>query len=155
GTTADYARYMAATNQVTLDPNKGMADLDALTKSGNKEGSTLSKFALAQAKETAGKPEEAAALYSDLVKLNSDIITPHTANLSLALIYEKLPNKKQEAVDILFNLVEASRKAKDKNGKPATQSAAARKAAEELEKLDSARYAQLTPPPLPDNFALQ
>ena len=32
-----------------------MADLDALTKSSNKDVATLSKFALAQAKEAAGK----------------------------------------------------------------------------------------------------
>lgn len=155
GATGEYARYMAATNQVTLDREKGMAELDALTKSGNKEVAVLSKFALAQAKEAAGKLEEAAPLYSEIGKLNSDIITPDTANLSLALVYEKMPSKKQEAVDILFNLVEASRKAKDKNGKPVTETAAARKAAQELEKLDSARYAQLSPPPLPDSLALQ
>src|SRR4051812_15490483 len=154
GSTGEYARYMAAANQVTLDREKGIAELDALTKSSNKEVAVLSKYALAQAKEAAGKLEEAAPLYSEIAKLNSDIITPDTANLSLALIYEKIPGKKQEAVDILFNLVEASRKAKGKDGKPVTQSAAARKAAEELEKLDSARYAQLSPPPLPDNFAI-
>ncbi|HYJ45171.1 MAG TPA: hypothetical protein VEV81_01065 [Pyrinomonadaceae bacterium] len=155
GSTGEYARYMAAANLVTLDREKGMSELAALTKSGDAQVSVLSKFALAQAKETAGQLEEAAAIYSDLAKLNSDIITPDTANLSLALIYEKIPNKKQEAVDILFNLVEASRKAKDKQGKPAPQSAAARKATTELEKLDPKRYAQLSPPPLPDNFALQ
>lgn len=155
GSTGEYARYLAATNQVKLDREKGMAELDALTKSGNKEVAVLSKFALAQAKEAAGKLEEAAPLYSDIAKLNSDIIAPDTANLSLALVDEKIPGKKQEAVDILFNLVEASRKAKDKKGKPATPSAAVRKAADELEKLDPARYAQLSPPPLPDNFALQ
>jgi tetratricopeptide (TPR) repeat protein len=155
GSTGEYARYLAATNQVKIDRDKGIAELDALTKSSNKDIAVLSKFALAQAKEAAGKLEEAAPLYSDIAKLNNDIITPETANLSLALVYEKIPNKKQEAVDILFNLVEASRKAKDKNGKPVTQSAAARKAATELEKLDAARYAQLSPPPLPENFALR
>jgi len=155
GATGEYARYMAAANQVTLDRDKGMAELDALTRSGYQDIATLSKFALAQAKEAAGKPEEAANLYSDLAKQNSSIITPETANLYLALVYKKLPNKKQEAVDILFNLVEASRKAKDKDGKPIPQSAAARRADDELEKLDSARYAQLSPPPLPENFALK
>lgn len=153
GSTGEYARYFAAANQLSIDHAKAMAELDALTKSGEQEVATLSKFALAQAKEADGKYDEAAALYSELAKLNSTIITPETANLRLALAYEKL-GKKQEAADILFNMVEASRQAKDKDGKPVPQSAAARKSADELEKLDPARFAQLTPPPLPDNLAM-
>jgi tetratricopeptide (TPR) repeat protein len=153
GKTAEYARYFAATNQLTLDRAKAITDLDALTRSGEQEVATLSKFALAQAKEADGKYDEAATLYNDLVKLNSAIITPNTANLRLAKVYEKL-GKKQEAADILFKMVEAARQAKDKDGKPAPQSAAARQAADELEKLDPARFAQLTPPPLPNNFAM-
>lgn len=155
GSTGEMARYFAATNQLVLDREKGMTELDALTKSSNQDVAALSKFALAQAKETAGKLDEAAALYSDLAKQNSTIITPDTANLSLALVYEKIPNKKQEATDLLFNIVEASRKAKDKDGKPIPESAASRQAASELEKLDAARFAQLSPPPLPENFAVQ
>jgi len=153
GKTAEYARYFAATNQLTLDRAKAMTDLDALTKSGEQEIAILSKFALAQAKEADGKYDEAAAIYNDLVNLNSAIITPNTSNLRLAKVYEKL-GKKQEAADILFKMVEAARQAKDKDGKPAPQSAAARQAADELEKLDPARFAQLTPPPLPNNFAM-
>ena len=155
GSTSEMARYFAATNQLVLDREKGMTELDALTKSSNQDVAALSKFALAQAKETAGKLDDAAALYSDLAKQNSTIITPDTANLHLALVYEKIPNKKQEATDLLFNIVEASRKAKDKDGKPIPESAASRQAASELEKLDAARFAQLSPPPLPENFAVQ
>jgi lipopolysaccharide biosynthesis regulator YciM len=153
GSTGEYARYLAATNQLVLDRAKGVAELDALAKSGGQDVSTLAKFALAQAKEGDAKYDEAAALYSDLVKQGSAIITPDTANLHLALVYEKL-NKKQEAADILFKMVEASRQAKGKDGKPVQQSGAVRKGAEELEKLDPARYAQLTPPPLPSNLSL-
>ncbi|MDQ3818658.1 MAG: hypothetical protein M3362_13405 [Acidobacteriota bacterium] len=154
GSTGEMARYFAATQQLVLDKDKGMAELDALAKGASGDVAALSKFALAQAKEAAGKPEEAAALYGDLAKQNSTIITPDTANLSLALVYEKM-NKKQEAADILFNIVENSRKAKDKDGKPIPESAASRQAATELQKLDSARYAQLSPPPLPGNLAVQ
>lgn len=153
GKTAEYARYFAATNQLVLDRAKAIAGLDALTRSSDQEIATLSKFALAQAKEADGKYDEAAALYSELVKLNNTIITPDTANLHLALAYEKL-GKKQEAADILFKMVEASRQAKGKDGKPAPQSAAARKAEDELEKLDPARFAQLTPPPIPEKFTM-
>jgi hypothetical protein len=153
GTTREYARYMAATQQLLLDRGKAISELDALAKSSEQDVSTLAKFALAQAKEADGKYEEAAALYNDLVTVNSNLITPDTANLRLATVYEKL-GKRQEAADILFKMVETARQAKDKDGKPVPESSAARKAAEELEKLDPARFAQLTPPPLPNNLAL-
>jgi tetratricopeptide (TPR) repeat protein len=153
GSTAEYARYFAATQQLILDRAKGITDLEALTKSGEQEVSTLARFALAQARESDGKYEEAAALYNELVKQNGTIITPDTANLRLAMVYEKL-GKKPEAVEILFKIAETSRQAKGKDGKPAPQSGAARKAAQELEKLDPARHAQLTPPPLPENLAM-
>lgn len=153
GSTGEYARFFAATNQLTLDRPKAMSELDALTKSGEPEVSTLAKFALAQAKEGDAKYEEATALYSDLAKQGSTVITPDTANLRLAIVYQRL-GKKQEAADILFKMVETARQAKGKDGKPAPQSSSVRKAAEELEKLDPARYAQLTPPPLPANLAM-
>jgi hypothetical protein len=153
GSTGEYARFFAATNQLSLDRPKGMSELDALTKSGEPEVSTLAKFALAQAKEGDAKYEEAAALYSDLAKQGSTVVTPDTANLRLAIVYQRL-GKKQEAADILFKMVETARQAKGKDGKPAQQSSAVREAAEELEKLDPARYAQLTPPPLPANLAM-
>jgi lipopolysaccharide biosynthesis regulator YciM len=153
GSTSEHARYFAAANLLLLDRAKAVAELDALTRSGDQEISTLAKFALAQAKEGDAKYDEAAALYTDLVKQGSTIITPDTANLRLALVYEKL-GKNQEAADILFRMVEAARNAKGKDGKPAPQSGAARKAADELEKLDPARYAQLPPPPLPANLAM-
>lgn len=151
GTTGEHARYFAAANQLTLDRAKGIAELDALAKGGNSEVSTLAKFALAQAKEGDAKYDEAAALYGDLAKQGTPIITPDTVNLRLALVYEKL-DRKQEAADILFKMVEAARQAKGKDGKPVQQSGAVRKAAQELEKLDPARYAQLSPPPLPANM---
>jgi hypothetical protein len=78
------------------------------------------------------------------VKLNSPTVTPETANLRLAKVYEK-QGKKKEAADLLFNIVDAARKAKDSDNKALPQSTAAREAAEELQKLDPDRYAQLPP----------
>jgi lipopolysaccharide biosynthesis regulator YciM len=152
GTTGEHARYFAAANQLVLDRAKGMSELDALTKSSDGEVATLAKFALAQAKEGDAKYDEAAALYNDIIKQGSTIITPDTANLRLAVVYAKL-GKKQEATDILFKMVETARQAKGKDGKPVPQSGAVRKAAGELEKLDPARYAQLPPTTLPPNLA--
>lgn len=138
------ARYFIATNRLIVDRPKGMSELAELGNSDVDEVAPLAKFALAQAHESDGKFDEAAQLYSELAKLNSIIITPETANLRLAKVYEK-QGKRKEAVDLLFNLVDASRKAKGEDNRPLPTSAAAREAAEELRKLDPDRYAQLPP----------
>jgi hypothetical protein len=138
------ARYFAATNELYFDRNRGITELSELSKAGIPEVSTLSKFALAQAKEADGSLDEAAQIYRDLASQNSVVVTPESANLRLALVYDK-QGKKKEAADLLFNIVEASRKAKDEDGNPLSQAAAAREAAKELERIDAARYAQLTP----------
>ena len=141
------ANYFKATNELVIDRQKGMTDLAALGNSSVNEVAALSKFALAQAKESDGKYDEAAQLYQDLIKLNSPTVTPETANLRLAKVYQK-QGKKKEATDLLFNLVDASRKAKGPDQAPIPASSAAREAASELQKMDPDRYAQL-PPELP------
>lgn len=143
------AHYFRAANLLTVDRANGIKELEALTHSGDEEVATRAKFALAQAREEDGQLDAAAALYSELAKANNDAVPADTANLRLAAVYEK-QNKKQEAVNLLFNIVEAARKARDKEGKPVPESAAARDAAERLQRLDPARYAQLTPEPPKD-----
>lgn len=144
GSTREIARYFAANNLLSLDRPKAIGELQSLSQSSDQEVATLAKFALAQSQEADGKLDEAAALYTELAKLNSPYITAETANLRLASAYEK-QGKKKEAADILFNIVEPSRKAKDKDGNPLPPPAAVGEAAKKLEKLDPARYAQLTP----------
>ena len=138
------SRYFIAANRLVVDRQKGMSELAELGKSSLGEVAALSKFALAQANESDGKLDDAARLYGELAKLNSPAVTPETANLRLAKVYEK-QGKKKEAADLLFNIVDASRKAKGADNQPLPQSAAAREAADELEKLDPDRYAQLPP----------
>jgi hypothetical protein len=140
------ARYFIATNLLSVDRNKGINDLSELGKSGNPDVAVLSKFALAQAQETDGKYDEAIALYRELAAANSTVVTPETANLRLAMTYTK-QGKKKEAADLLFTIVDAARKAKDSEGNPQPISGAARDAAQELQKVDSARYDQLPPEP--------
>lgn len=149
----EMAKYFIAANKLSLNRNEGLSELEALTKSGNDEVATMAKFALAQAREEDSQYDAAAALYSELAKKNSTVIPADTANLRLAAIYEK-QGKKKEAADILFSIVEAARKAKDPEGKPMTQSAAAREAATKLEKLDAARFAQLPPEAPPADFPM-
>jgi len=138
------ARYFSATNQLAVDREKGISELAELSKSSISEVATLSKFALAQTKESDGKYDEAAQLYKELAGLTSAVVTAETANLRLALTYEK-QGKKPEAVELLFTMADASRKAKNADGTPMTPSAAAREAADKLQKLDPERFAKLTP----------
>lgn len=149
----DKAKYFIATNKLALNRNEAMSELDALSKSGDEEIASMSKFALAQAKEEDAQYDAAVALYNELAQKNNSVIPADTANLRIATIYDK-QNKKKEAADILFKIVETARKAKDAEGKPMTQSAAARDAATLLEKIDSARYAQLPPEPSPMDFPM-
>jgi tetratricopeptide (TPR) repeat protein len=136
------SRYFIASNRLLLDRQKGMSELAELSNSKVPEVAALSRFALAQANESDGKLDEAAKLYSELAKLNSPTITLETANLRLAKVYEK-QGKKKEASDLLFNIVDASRKAKGPDNLPLPASSAAREAADQLKKLDPDRYAQL------------
>lgn len=146
------ARYFIATNELVTDRAQGETGLQALSQ-GSGEIATLAKFALAQAKEADGNLDEAARLYGEIARQGSAIVTPDTANLRLASVYDK-QGKKKEAADILFNIVDASRKAKDKDGKPVPESGASREAAQKLLKIDPARHAQLTPPPVPAGLPL-
>jgi len=138
------ARYFIASNRMVLDRQKGMSEFKELANSGIPEVAALSNFALAQAYESDGKFDEAVSLYQQLVKLNNPAVTAETANLRLAKVYIK-QGKKKEGSDLLFNIVDASRKAKGKNDQPVPTSAAARDAANELQKVDPDRYAQLPP----------
>jgi hypothetical protein len=138
------ARYFIAVNRLVLDRQKGISELNELAKSDVEEVAALSKYALAQAKESDGQFDEAAQLYAALAKQNSPTVTAETANLRLAKVYAK-QGKKKEAADLLFNIADASRKAKGSDNQPLPVSAAAREAGQELQKLDPDRYAQLPP----------
>jgi tetratricopeptide (TPR) repeat protein len=146
------ANYFKATNLLLVDRAKGLSELDALTKSGDGEVSAWAKFALAQAQESDGNYDAAAALYKDLANAGGNAVVPaDTVNLRLAACYEK-QGKKNEAVELLFQMVKASREAKDKNGKSVAPSSAAHDADQKLEQLDPARHAQL-PPESPRDFS--
>ena len=143
------AHYFRAANLLTVDRSKGLGELEALTKNGDAEVAARAKFALAQAREADGQFDGAAALYSELARGQNSAVPADTANLRLASVYEK-QGKRSEAADILFQIAKTAREAKDKDGKPVTQSAAAREAAQKLERLDPARHAQLPAEPAPE-----
>jgi len=141
------ALFFIASNELITDRLKAETDLQNLAN-GSGDVAVLAKYALAQAKESDGALDQAAAHYSQLVAMNSQLVTPESANLRLAIVYNK-QGKKKEAADILFNMVSAARGAKDKDGKPLPESAASRSAAQELLKVDPTRHAQLPAPATP------
>src|SRR5215203_3264729 len=83
------AQYFIATNRLSVDRAKGISELTELSKTDNPEVVALTKFALAQTKESDGQLDEAATIYADIAKLNQLTVTPETANLRLAKVYEK------------------------------------------------------------------
>ena len=144
------ARYFIATNELVTDRLKAETDLQNLSQ-GSGDTAVLAKYALAQAKESDGNLGEAARLYNEIAQANSPVVTANSANLRLAMVYAK-QGKKKEAADILFNMVDAARKAKDKDGKAIPESSASREAAQELLKIDPTRHGQLPAPPSPLSF---
>ncbi|HEV2801584.1 MAG TPA: hypothetical protein VGW12_13855 [Pyrinomonadaceae bacterium] len=145
------ARYFRAANLLTVDREKGLAELQALAGSGDAEVAARAKFALAQAREADGQYDAAATLYTELARAQNQAVPADTANVRLASVYEK-QGKRSEAADILFQITKAAREAKGKDGKPVPQSAAAREAAQKLERLDPARHAQLPAESTPANL---
>lgn len=138
------ARYFIATNQLYTEREKGVNELAQLSSNAMAEVAVLSKFALAQAKEVDAKYDEAASLYAQIAALNNVVVSPETANFRLAMVYQK-QGKGQEATDLLFQIADNARKAKDKDGVPIPLSEAARDAAQQLQKLDPERFTKLTP----------
>lgn len=140
----EIARYFAAVNLVEVERPRGLSELEALTRSGNDEVAARAKFALGQAREADNDYDGAAALYRDLLDDREKVVPEDTVNFRLASALEK-QNKRDEAAEIYFRIADASRKAKDKDGKPVPGSATARDAAQRLQAISPERFAQLPP----------
>lgn len=147
GDVGQKAKYFAAVNRMGLDRGAAIAELEELAKTSDEVG-TLSKFALAQAKVGDGKTDEAVAIYQELSAMSDPIVSKETINFELAKLYEK-QGKKQEAVELLFNLVKAASEVKDADGKPVTLTPTAQSAKEKLNELDPEKAKEI-PEPAPD-----
>lgn len=144
GDIADKAKYFAAVNRLGLDRPAAIQELETLAKSSDETGK-LSKFALAEAKANGGDLDGAVALYQELAAMSDPIVAKDTVNFELAKIYEK-QGKKQEAVDLLFNLVKTASEAKDLEGKAVTLTATAQSAKEKLKQLDPEKAKEIPEP---------
>ncbi len=144
GDVADKAKFFIAVNQLNLDRAVGIAELEALAGRSDEVGK-MAKFALAQTRVDDGRLDDAAALYKELAAMADPIIPKDTINLELAKVYEK-QGKKQEAVDLLFNMVKAASELKDLEGKPASLSPSAQAAKDKLKELDPEKAKEIPEP---------
>lgn len=141
GSVAEKAKYFIAVNRLTLDRPAALTELETLSNSSGEVGS-LSKFALAQARNNDGQHDQSAVLFAELAASSDPIIAKETINWELAQVYEK-QGKKAEAIEILFNLVKNASEAKDLEGKAAPLTATAQSAKDKLTELDPEKAKQL------------
>lgn len=151
GSAGEKAKYFIAANRLYIDRNAGIAELETLSK-GTDEVGKLSKFALAQAKAGDGKFGEAENLYKELAAMPDPVVSKETINWELAQVLEK-QEKKQDAIDLLFNLVKGASEVKDMDGKAVPLSQTAEQAKAKLTELapDKAKeLPQTAPDALPE-----
>ncbi|HWS53595.1 MAG TPA: hypothetical protein VN228_05690 [Pyrinomonadaceae bacterium] len=143
---SELARYFAAANLLTVERAQGLAELEQLVRSGDADVAARSKFALAQAREADNQLDAAAALYQELLNDQKKNVSDNTLKLRLATVQAK-QGKRDEAVNLLFQMVEAARKQQKPDGTPQAESQLIRAAADKLQELSPERYAQLPPDP--------
>ena len=138
------ARYFIAVNKLSIDRAAAVGELTDLAQSNDEVG-TLSKFALAQANTDDGKYDEAAKLYQELAAMDKPILAKDSINYELANVYVK-QGKTAEAADLYFNIAKSAAEAKDAEGKAIPESETARKAKDELEKINPDKAKELPKP---------
>ena len=146
GDVGEKAKYFAAVNRLSLDRSAAISELEALANGSDEVGS-LAKFALAQTRAADGRVDEAITLYQQLAASSDPIVSKDTINFELAKLYEK-QGKKNEAVDLLFNLVKSASEVKDSDGKAVPLTPTAQSAKEKLEELDPEKAKQIPEPVL-------
>ena len=144
GSVGEKAKYFIAVNKLTTDRPAGITELEGLS-GGSSDTATLAKFALAQTRVGDNKLDEAVTLYQALASMTDAVVAKDTINFELAKIYEK-QGKKQEAVDLYFNIAKAASEAKDQDGKPVRLTGTATSAKDKLKQLDPERAKQIVDP---------
>jgi hypothetical protein len=86
--------------------------------------------------------DDAAKLLQELINNPDTIIARDTLDFELAKVYEK-QEKKQEALDLYFNIAKAASEAKDSEGKAIRMSQTAMDAKKKVEEMDPERAKQI------------
>jgi tetratricopeptide (TPR) repeat protein len=146
------AKYFIAVNKLSIDRAAAVSELEALAGSGDEVGK-LAKFALAQAKASEGKFDEAAALYGELAAMDDPVVSKDTVNFELAQIYQK-QGKTQEAQDLYYQIAKTASEAKDADGKAIPMTQTAREAKSKLEELNPERAKEIQEPAPESPFGL-
>lgn len=144
GNAEEKAKYFIAVNRLSLDRNQAVQELEGLSKSNGEIG-TLSKFALAQAKASDGKTDEAIALYDQLIAASNPILSKDTLNFEKAQLLQK-QGKTNEAADIYYNIAKTASEAKGIDEKPIPMSQTAREAKDKLEEINPERAKEIVEP---------
>ena len=147
GAAGEKARYFIAVNRLLIDRAAGTQELEALSSSGGEVGS-LSKFALAQVRANDGKTDDAIKLYQDLLTVSDPVVAKETIQFELAKQYEKA-GRKDDAVNVLFDLVKNASEAKDLDGKTVPLTQTAQSAKDKLKELDPEKAKEI-PEPMPE-----
>ena len=147
GPAGEKAKYFIAVNRLFIDRAAGTQELESLA-SGSGEVGKLAKFALAQVKADDGKTDEAIKLYQELAADSDPVVAKETVQFELAKQYEKA-GRKDDAVNVLFDLVKNASEAKDLEGKAVTLTQTAQSAKDKLKALDPEKAKEI-PEPLPE-----
>ena len=144
GSVGEKAKYFIAVNKLNVDRPAGIQELEGFAASSSDVGK-MAKFALAQTRVDDNKPDEAVALYQELVKMDDPLVSKDSLNFEIAKIYEK-QGKKQEAADIYFDIAKRASEAKDADGKPLRLTETATSAKDKIKELDPERAKQIEEP---------
>lgn len=149
GDVGEKARYFIAINRLAIDRAAGIQELEGLASSSSETGK-LAKFALAQTRAGDNRFDEAVTLYQELAAMSDPILAKDTINFEIAKIYEK-QGKKQEAVDVYFNIAKTASEAKDADGKAIPLTETATEAKNKLKELDPEKAKEIpeSAPPSP------
>ncbi len=147
GSVGEKAKYFVAVNRLMVDRPAAIVELESLAGSKGEVGS-LAKFALAQAYASDGRMDLAIRLYEELLASSDPVVSKESIRKELAALYEK-QDRRQDAVNTLFDLVKAASEAKDPDGRSVPLSATAQSAKDKLKELDPERAKEI-PEPTPE-----
>lgn len=134
GSVGEKAKYFIAVNRLFVDRPAAIQELEGMASASSEVGK-LAKFALAQTRVEDNRLDDAAALYKELAEMNDAVVAKDTINAELAKVYEK-QGKKDQALEIYFNIAKTAAEAKDMDGKPVPMTQTATEAKDKVKEIN-------------------